>query len=267
MRFLFFSAALGFTTLLFSPLSLSGTAWQALDSLKAQRGAETIRSVTQIRGHRGQDQPQVWEVATRIADGERVFVLEGEKIVEDTMFSTGGGVPVDMRRLRVDSGEVFMVANRLATESKVGFDALDYELTAAAHGNAPLWIVHLRDVNGSDVGRLEISGEDARVLKKEWFSPRAPNRPGIEGDSSVVVDSSSPPAEKKPYEIPPQVERPAKAVWQRTTSGVEGAGERVKEGFRSIGEGFGKIFRGEATYTARSESRHKMPRTSPSRRR
>lgn len=236
----------------------AGTAWQALDSLKVERGAESVRSVTQIRGHRGQDQPKAWEVVTRIPDGERVFVLEGGKIVADTMFSSGGGVPVDMRRLRVDSGEVFMVVNRKATEAKIGFDAVDYELRAAAHGNAPLWIVHLRDVSGSDVGRLEISGEDARLLKHKWFAPRIAKRQPIESSASEKPQQKR---VTKVYEQPPQAEKPAQAVWKRTTADTEGAGGRMKDGFRAIGTSFSQMFKGEATYTARSKSKYRTPRT------
>ena len=166
-------------TLLAAPAGKAATAWQALDTLKAERGAGALRSVTQVRGHRGQDQPKEWEVVTRLADGERVYVLEGGRIVADTIYSSAAGVTVDVRRLRVDSAEVFTISNRKATDAKVGFNAIDYELRAAAHGNAPLWVVHLRDSEGKDVGRLEISGEDGKLVKEEWFAARKSEREPI----------------------------------------------------------------------------------------
>lgn len=232
------------------------TAWQALDTLKATRGAAAVSNVTQLRGMKGQDQPSAWEISTQAADGERVYVLERGKIVADTVYSAGGGVPIDMRRLRVDSGEAFVIANRVATESKVSFDSLDYELSASAVGNAPLWVIHLRDSNDKDVGELDVSGETGEVLRQSYYHPRMASRLpiGPEPSSRRVVRS-----------YPSSEPGAGAAVWQRTTAGVDGAADRVKEGFQTIGEGIGRLFKGETTFEVKDSERIKKPKTLPSR--
>ncbi len=240
------------------------SAWQVLDTLKAERGSGAVNNVTQLRGHRGQDQPEAWEVVTRIPDGERVFVLRGGRIVADTVYSSGGGVAVDTRRLRVDSVEAFRIANRAATQSKVGFDAVDYELRAAAHGNAPLWVLYLRDAEGRDVGQLEIAGEDGRILRQEWFAARQVDRQPILPDPATMDRRAVRSYGREPSEVghtgSGQVGQGA--VIARTTGGLEGAGGRVKEGFRSIGDSFSKIFKGEAVYHNRRDARYQRPGTS-----
>ncbi len=233
-----------------APAQTPSTAWQALDALKASRGAALVQQVTQVRGESGQDQPQAWEVSTRVADGERVFVVRDGRIVADTVYSAGGGVPVDMRRLRVDSGEAFNIANRVATAAKVGFDSIDYQLAAGALGNSPLWILYLRDGAGRDVGEVEVSGEDGSVVRQSWYHPRDGNRepvvppadPGrravraVPGDGGVVGGP---------------------AIGER----VGGAADRVKEGFQGIGEGVGRLFRGEETFEVSDEPRRRLPKT------
>ena len=222
------------------------TAWQALDILKSERGAGVIGNVTQIRGHRGQDQPAEWEIVTRIADGERVFVAQGGKIVADTVYSSGGGVTIDTRRLRIDSREAFRIANNAASTSKIGFDAIDYELRAASGGNAPLWVIFLRDSKGRDVGELQIAGEDGRILKQDWFSARSGDREPIGKEEKT---------DKRAMRTYPAEGSPSLS----STSG--GAGTRMKEGIRSIGSSFGKIFTGEAVYHTRRDARYQRPGT------
>lgn len=240
----------------------AGSAWQALDTVRAQRGQASVASVTQMRGHRGQNQPAVWEVVTRVADSERVYVTEGTSITADTVYSAGGGVPIDMRRLRVDSTEVFKVANRAAADAKVGFDALDYELRAAQLGNAPLWVVHMRDGTGRDVGRLEISGESRAVIKQTWFStPKIASREpiGPEPRRRVVRSYSGQPSGET---------RSSEGRWAGNGTGVDNTANRLKDGFESLGTGFGKIFGGNTTtQPVRDQSpTRKVPTTSRTRR-
>jgi hypothetical protein len=161
-----------------------------------------------------------------------------------------------MRRLRVDSGEAFTIANRLASESKIGFDAIDYELSPSPTGNAPIWVMHLRDGQGRDVGEVEVSGEDGKVLRRSWFQPRVADRQPIGPDPSPErravrsFDSNGNP-----------IAATGSRIWGRTSTGVGNASVKVKEGFQKIGEGVGKIFRGDATHEVRNEERHRTPKS------
>ena len=230
------------------------TAKKALAVLKIQRGALADTNVTHVRGHRGQDQPITWEFTVRISDGERVFVIQNEEIIADTIYSSGGGIIMDLRRFKTDSSEVFKVANLAAEEANIGFDSLDYELLAAPLGNAPLWIVFLRDFKGHDVGRLEVSGEVSKVLRSQWFAPRASRRQPIgpdDDDRKTVLRSYTP----KPStgERNPGSGAPVKTLALET-------GKRLKRGFLTVGNGLNRIFNKQETVST-DPPRFKSPAT------
>lgn len=234
------------------------TAKDTLSLLKGYRGALIAENVTTVRGHRGQDQPSVWEVATRMSDGERVFVIRNKQIIADTVYSSGGGVVVDLRRLKIDSADVFRVANRLAVMAKVGFDSIDYELRAAPLGNSPLWIVHLRNFAGKDVGRLEVSGESAEVISSKWFDPRIAMREPIGPDDRTKQFSL------RPYDAVTPVENPELLSREGASTFTGEPGQRLKRGFRAVGMGFNRIFSGQSEVSA-VRSRYKYPATSKQR--
>jgi hypothetical protein len=232
------------------------TAKGALTVLKSERGASIAANVTHVRGHRGQDQPLLWEITSRISDGERVFVISGEKIIADTIYSSGGGVSVDLRRLKIDSGEVFHIANRAAVKANVGFDSIDYELLAAPLGNAPLWLIYLRDIRGRDVGKLEVSGESSKILRSKWFAPRAVVRQPIgpdDGDRGSVLRSYTP-------GIDPDEDHGESNDGQAGTFAWK-TGKRLKRGLQTVGNGFSRIFGNQAEVSTESP-RHKSPQTS-----
>lgn len=231
------------------------TAKESITLLKGHRGALVSGSVTHVRGHRGQDQPEVWEIATRMSDGERVFVITGKRIIADTVYSSGGGVVVDLRRLKVDSGDVFRVVNRAAVVAKVGFDSIDYELRAAPLGNAPLWIIHLRNFAGKDVGRLEVSGESGELLRSKWFKPRIAAREPIgpeDGNKRSVLRSYG----RSNHGDENEVRR-----GERISAFAGETGQKLKRGIRAVGMGFNQIFNGQSA-VSNTRSRYKPPTTS-----
>lgn len=228
------------------------SAKEVLSILKAERGAFVTDNITHVRGHRGQDQPVVWEVTSRISDGERVFVISNGAIVEDTIYSSGGGLRIDMRRFKIDSSEVFKLANRAAEKANVGFDSLDYELLAEPRENMPLWIIFLRDFKGRDVGRVEVSGVTSRVVRSHWFDPRDSSRPPIGSDDSdrkYVLRSYKP---KLPAD-----EETARRGAQVSTLARE-TGRRFKRGFLKVGKGINSLFANQSAVSS-DRSRYKLP--------
>ena len=237
--------------LLFAGNLQAETAKEIITILKEHRGAIIAENVTAVRGHRGQDQPKIWEVSTRMSDGERVFVVTDKQIIADTVYSSGGGVVIDLRRLRIDSGDVFRVVNRLAAMGNVGFDSIDYELRAAPLGNAPLWVVHLRDYAGKDVGRVEVSGESAEVLRSKWFKPRIANREPIGPEGSVKQSGL------RSYDVT-SFDKERRLIIREKDSLFKGEpAQRVKRGFRAVGMGFNRISAEQsAVFSQRSRYRH-----------
>lgn len=252
--------SLHFSILFFAGNLQAETAKEILTILRAQRGALIVENVTAVRGHRGQDQPVIWEVSTRMSDAERVFVITDKQIVADTVYSSGGGVVIDLRRLQIDSGDVFHVANRLAAMAKVGFDSIDYELRAAPLGNAPLWVVHLRDFADKDVGRVEVSGESAEVLRSKWFKPRIAKREPIGPEDSVKQSGL------RSYDVS-NLEEERRLIGRERGSLFKGEpGQRVKRGLRAVGMGFNRIFTEQSAISSQ-RSRYTYPATSRQRNR
>ncbi len=232
------------------------SAKDALAVLKAQRPPSITANVTNIRGHRGQDQPVLWEITSRISDGERVFVIKGDKIIADTIYSSGGGVSVDIRRLQIDSSQAFQIANRAAIKANVGFDSIDYELLAAPLGNAPLWLIYLRDFKGRDVGKLELSGESPKLLRSQWFTPRAVARQPIgpnDANRKAVLRSYQPRIQSNSgIEIGDS---------DTSTTFARKTGRKLKRGLMTVGNGFTRIFGNQAEVSS-VKSRRPSPPTS-----
>ena len=216
-----------------------------------------------MRGEKGQDQPLAWEISTNAADGERVYVVQRGRVVGDTIFSAGGGVPIDMRRLRVDSAEEFNIANRVATESKVGFDALDYELSADGLGNAPIWLIYVRDAEGKDLGEIEISGEDGEVLRRSWFPPRLVDREPVESAAPILGRRALRSYKQRETVADNQDDAGGEpGGTEGTTASVQDSTGPVKGGLQRLG----KIFSGgdeEETFEVRQseDERYRAPKT------
>ncbi len=249
-------------SLVFWPLQLSAEAGElsrdsavmALSIIKEERGKKISQNIVSIRGHRGQNQPVEWEISSLVGDGQRVFVVNNKKIIADTIYSSGRGIVVDLRRLKVDSPDVFTLAHAAAVKANVGFDSIDYELSAAPLGNSPQWVVFLRDFQGHDVGRLIISGEVSKILTCEWFAPRKVARQPIgPDDSSVKIAMRS----YSPGEG---------SITSR--SGKEGgakglarfSGRKLKDGFLNLGNRINNAFANEEAVSLK-KFRHQVPKT------
>jgi len=231
------------------------SATMALSIIKEQRGKKISQNIVSVRGHRGQNQPVEWEISSLVGDGQRVFVVKNKKIIADTIYSSGRGIVVDLRRLKVDSPDVFTLANAAALKENVGFDSVDYELSAAPLGNSPQWVIFLRDFKGRDVGRLVISGNASKILTREWFAPRESVRQPIgPDDASVKIALRS----YNPGERGVSARRDKQG-------GVKGmarfTGRKLKDGFLNLGNRINNAFSNQESVSLQ-KSRHQIPKTS-----
>ena len=232
---------------------------EALDLLKRERGESVTANLVSIRGHHGQNQPASWEFSTHLADGQRVFVIQNKKIVDDTIYSSGKGVVVDMRAMKTHSNHVFKIVNDAALKANVGFDSLDYELSATHFGNAPRWIVFLRNYKGKDVGRIEVSGMTPEIMNREWFVPRVVFRRPIgpnDADRKSVLKS---------YKLVDSRTGQGQFKGQGQGQGQGGksialfTGTKIKGGLLNLGTRINKAFEAQATVSTDKPRRYIPP--------
>jgi len=227
---------------------------EALDILKSERGESVAANVISIRGHYGQKQPASWEISTHLADGQRVFVIQNKKIVDDTIYSSGKGVVVDMRSLKTHSNHVFKIVHSEALNANVGFDSLDYELSATHAGHLPRWVVFLRNHKGKDVGRIEVSGVKPEIINCEWFVPRVVFRQPI-GPNDADMKSVW-----KSYNLVDS----RTGQGQRKSEGESIArftGRKIKGGLLNLGNRINNVLEGQSTVSTDKPRRYIPPTT------
>ncbi len=165
----------------------------ALDVLGKQVSSESLKQVVQVKGFNGQDQPREWRVVLfqpreagkfrlyRVRDGK---VVDNEQLTDETAAELPGGV-VPYDKVRVNSAQVFRIADREAKEAKVGFDSISYELRCRELSQDPVWYVDLRDHRNLAVGRLYVSALDGDLLGKVWYPQSQETSPASAPDSAA----------------------------------------------------------------------------------
>ncbi|MEO0446758.1 MAG: hypothetical protein AAF191_11860, partial [Verrucomicrobiota bacterium] len=133
-------------------------------------------SIIELRGERGQDQPEEWTAI--IFDGQspnfgREFRIDGLTVSDEGiprgLYPThlpAGFMP--QSELRVDSSQAFRTLNAEAAQARIGFNSVDYLLTAEGRNGGPLWRLAAVDVKGRTVGHVEVSGVDGQATRTVW---------------------------------------------------------------------------------------------------
>jgi len=158
-------------------LSLNGlaeeTAYEALRTLRSDRGQDAMQQVVQVEGDFGQTQPSTWTIYLNdplARGGVREIVVDGKKISSERTPVRGFGwvqdlAPLNFSRLNLDSDGAFKVANEAAINRRVGFDSVNYELLTDEKSGAPVWELTLYNNLGKLVGRMGISAENGKVVR------------------------------------------------------------------------------------------------------
>ena len=171
------------------------TAFRALfEAGKQAPGA----SLVSISGENGEPQPASWlflyaDSAAR--GGAREVVIRGTALESvRTPLKGHAGIAqrpvVSLDRLAVDSDRAFSLANNAAIRARVGFNAINYRLEAAADGE-PFWTLELLPAKGGKpLGRVQVSAVTGDVQSSGLFSAssEASTMERIEQDAVFLLE-------------------------------------------------------------------------------
>ena len=154
------------------------TALTALNRVNSRYGAQFVQKIVEMRGVRGQSQPEGWLLIAHDPMSEtllREFSIGGRRVSnegsnEDYYPQRQPSGFIDLQRLKLDSTEAFKILDREAALAKVGFDSIDYHLRCREFSDEPIWSVTARDASGFPVARVDLSAETGRVLRTIWSS-------------------------------------------------------------------------------------------------
>jgi len=183
---------------------MGATAYEALQVVKQSRGDAVLKNLVEVRGETGQPQPQSWTILMSDASargGVREFVVTGGEIASERTPVRGvadarQSTALDFARLNLDSDGAFKLANKAASEAKVGFHSVDYTLRTNSADGAPQWQLRLSDYMGAPVGDLEISAESGKVVQTLQIDPDS--RQPIAETEATTTETTKAPREKTP---------------------------------------------------------------------
>jgi hypothetical protein len=179
------------------------TAYKALRVVGAQRGEKALNQVTAIIGQSGRPQPVAWRVVLddpAARGGERELdIVSGQVSSERAPVRSpgSGSVPIELTKLNLDSDGAFRAAEKEASRNQVGFDSVNYRLSADAGSGQPVWNLEMFDYEQRPVGNVRIAaGNGALLSAGNWVSENRSVRgpqPRQHGDSEALAGPPPPP--------------------------------------------------------------------------
>ncbi len=179
------------------------TAYKALRVVGAQRGEKALNQVTAIVGQSGRPQPVAWRVVLddpAARGGERELdIVSGQVSSERAPVRSpgSGSAPIDLTKLNLDSDGAFRAAEKEASRNQVGFDSVNYRLSADAGSGQPVWNLEMFDYEQRPVGNVRIAaGNGALLSAGNWVSENRSVRgpqPRQHGDSEALAGPPPPP--------------------------------------------------------------------------
>lgn len=154
------------------------SAYTAVRVALSVAGAGAMDRLVDVRGTDGTPTPRVWRVtfgAGGSLKDSTIFEVRDGKVVQRMAATTGVSTrPIDLKRIQVDSDNLFEIVNHEAVVAQVAFDTVDYVLSAEGQtpGFAAVWYADLRDRKHGWVGSLRVASESRAVLERN-FSSRA----------------------------------------------------------------------------------------------
>lgn len=146
------------------------TAYEALIAVGRQKGNAFLENLVEMRAVEGVPQPAQWVLVFRdpaSRGGVREFVVTAKGIdserapmrTEDALLVAA---TMPYAQLKLDSSGAFLEANKLANESKLGFDSVSYRLHS--RNSAPVWTLRLLDAGRREVGAVTLSAKNGAVV-------------------------------------------------------------------------------------------------------
>ena len=152
------------------------TAAKAVGVVQQQYGKVYGDRLVAVTGENGGPQPKEWHLfAYDLKQPTLIshFVVSGGKIVNAAMLdaqrSKSWAAPtIGWNRVKVDTEQVFKIADATARAATVGFNSIGYRLMADRASGIPVYQIELTDAAGKPVGNLKIDGVQGRVLSQSW---------------------------------------------------------------------------------------------------
>lgn len=154
------------------------SAYSAVRAALPVAGSGAMDRLLDVRGLDGVPMPRTWRVTFGAGGSLKeatVFEVRDGKVAQRMAAAAGVSTrAIDLKRIQVDSDNLFEIVNHEAVVAQVAFDKVDYVLSAEgqAPGFAAVWYVELRDNKHGWVGSLRVASESRAVLERN-FSERA----------------------------------------------------------------------------------------------
>jgi hypothetical protein len=187
----------------------AGTAYEALRVVGKARGDAVLDRVIEVRGTKGAPLPRTWKIAVlddKAPNGVREFDVQGTAISgERTPQAVGGGEPMNMSQLNLDSDGAHTVAEREAKKTGFAYDHVNYLLRGIGKGGNPVWEIRLVDEQNGNTAVLTMGAETGKLVSAEGLN---------KGSAPVpkVVDNNKRPRDGDPEYGQPPVDEDGEVV-------------------------------------------------------
>lgn len=164
-----------------SALSLSSlfgetTAREALQILERQTDKATISQAVTIVGIHGAEQPHRWQVLALDSENERVlreYVIENGSVTGPKSIPRVAGkdlpsTPIFLTSMKLDSTDVFQIADDQSIEAGVDFAKVNYQLRWRGNDPEPTWLATLLSAENVTVGRIYVMAASGTIVHRDF---------------------------------------------------------------------------------------------------
>jgi hypothetical protein len=209
------------------------TAYEALLSVRREKGNTILSNIVEMRGVDGDPQPVQWTLLfsdTNARSGVREFVVGSKGVISERApvrpdRPAGSISTMAASSLKLDSSGAFTTVNKKAIESKVGFSAVSYHLKNQQ--GVPVWNLRLFDVKRGEVASMDVSSQDGSIVSPLHQTPGA-----------VAAPPASPEDERPLSErwvegggLVGHVTRWSERTWDAATNNAAAIGQSVQSFF------------------------------------
>lgn len=172
----------------------------------------------------------------------REYVVRLGRIVREGVLPAdrqNSGYPLSPRRIKVDSRQAFISADKAAKKALVGFDALNYELRNKELSQEPIWFITLVDQNENRTGELIISAETGAILQRVWYENGRAEAGSSAPDQTYIDPRDQRSSRATSNERRSSENRQGNDRWTKTKDGASAGFGLLRDGVKKVGSGIG----------------------------
>ncbi len=168
--------------LLAASLLLSTSVWgqasarNALQVLERHAGSTIAGNVVAVVGFHGAEQPIAWQILLLDTDDEtplREYIVQDQRVTGPNAIARGEGTdlpktPVFLAAMKLDSPDVYQIADDQAIEAGVAFAKINYQLRWRGTDPEPTWMATLLTEDNREVGRVYIMSASGKVAFSQF---------------------------------------------------------------------------------------------------